>query len=132
MITTAWLTIGTDHFDEVTAFYRLILGQEPHPFSPERYAEFQLPGLRLGIFRPRADNMAEFAQSHQSGFSLCLEVDNLDRAIAEFKQSQLAIDPSAIQTASHGREIYLYDPAGNRVILHQSTTNVHSISANSL
>jgi hypothetical protein len=27
--------------------------------------------------------------------------------------------PGEIITASHGREIYTYDPAGNRLILHQ-------------
>lgn len=119
-ITAAWLTIGTDRFNEVTAFYGLLFGQEPNCFHPERYAEFHLPGLRLGIFRPRTDNLVEFSQSHQSGFSLCLEVENLDKAIAKLQQDQLAIDPSTLQTASHGREIYLYDPVGNRIILHQS------------
>ncbi|MFN9175039.1 MAG: VOC family protein, partial [Synechocystis sp.] len=66
MIKTAWLTIGTEKFSEVVNFYRLVLQQEPKPFSPDRYAEFHLPGLRLGIFRPQADHQAEFSQSDQS------------------------------------------------------------------
>lgn len=124
MITTAWLTIGTDNFTEVVNFYRLVLRQEPNPFSPDRYAEFPLPGLRLGIFRPQADHQAEFAQSDQSGFSLCLEVEELETAIAHFQTLDPTINASQIQTASHGREIYVYDPAGNRLILHQSITKV--------
>ncbi|MEY2984200.1 MAG: hypothetical protein RLZZ568_817 [Cyanobacteriota bacterium] len=120
MITTAWLTIGTDHFTAVVEFYRLVLQQDPQPWHPDRYAEFHLPGLRLGIFRPQVDHQGEFAQSDQSGFSLCLEVDNLERAIAQFQRGDLALNPGQIQTASHGREIYSYDPAGNRIILHES------------
>ena len=120
MIKTAWLTIGTDHFTEVVGFYRLVLQQEPEPFSPERYAEFHLPGLRLGIFRPQADHQQEFAQSDHSGFSLCLEVENLETAIARFQRGNLGLNRSQIQTASHGREIYVYDPVGNRLILHES------------
>lgn len=120
MIKTAWLTIGTNKFTEVVTFYRLVLQQEPKPWSQERYAEFHLPGLRLGIFRPQADHQAEFAQSDQSGFSLCLEVEDLEMAIAKFQQGNLYVNVSQIRTASHGREIYVYDPAGNRIILHQS------------
>ncbi len=120
MIKTAWLTLGTKQFTEVVDFYRDVLQQKPKPFSPERYAEFHLPGLRLGIFRPQADHQREFAQSAQSGFSLCLEVEDLETAIAHFQQVNPGINLSQIQTASHGREIYVYDPAGNRLILHQS------------
>jgi predicted enzyme related to lactoylglutathione lyase len=120
MIKTAWLTIGTDHFTKVVEFYRLVLQQDPKPFSPDRYAEFHLPGLRLGIFSPQADHQQEFAHSEQSGFSLCLEVENLEMAIAQFQRGNLKLHSCEIQTASHGREIYVYDPAGNRLILHES------------
>lgn len=119
MITTAWLTIGTDQFTAVVDFYRTVLRQTPQPFTPERYAEFQLPGLRLGIFRPQTDHQGEFSQSAQSGFSLCLEVEDLATAIANFQAGAPAVSLGQIQTAAHGQEIYVYDPAGNRLILHQ-------------
>ena len=46
-------------------------------------------------------------------------VDNLERSINEL--AQLGYPPQGqITTASHGREIYAYDPDGNRLILHQS------------
>jgi hypothetical protein len=51
--------------------------------------------------------------------SLCLEVASLEDSID--KLTQLGYPPLAqITTASHGREIYAYDPDGNRLILHQS------------
>jgi len=52
--------------------------------------------------------------------SLCLEVADLEGAIAHL--TQLGYPPSgAIITASHGREVYAYDPDGNWLILHQTT-----------
>jgi hypothetical protein len=51
--------------------------------------------------------------------SLCVEVADLDAAIARL----VAIGyppPGDMLTASHGREIYAYDPDGNRLILHEA------------
>ena len=57
-------------------------------------------------------------QSEQSGLSLCLDVDDLDAAIAHLINLGYP-PPGEIIVASHGREIYAYDPNGNRLILHQ-------------
>ena len=117
-IQEAFLTIGTEKFTEVVDFYRQFLSQEPNPHNPMKYAEFQLQGLRLAIFYPKSDHKAEFSQSQGSGLSLCLTVKDLDSAIARLKN--LGYSPTAeIQTSSHGREIYAYDPAHNRLILYQ-------------
>ncbi len=52
--------------------------------------------------------------------SLCLDVENLEVAIAHL--TQLGYPPSGdIITASHGREMYAYDPDGNWLILHQDS-----------
>jgi hypothetical protein len=51
--------------------------------------------------------------------SLCLEVSDLEDAIAHITALGFP-PPGEILTASHGREIYAYDPDGNRLILHQS------------
>ena len=84
------------------------------------YAEFSIAGLRLGIFAPKSSNQSEFSQPRQSGLSICLEVESLERSIDTL--AQLGYPPSGkITTASHGREIYAYDPDGNRLILHQNT-----------
>ncbi|BFM39234.1 VOC family protein [Synechocystis sp. LKSZ1] len=118
MIEQAFLTIGTEQFETVVAFYQAWLQQGPDRYQAERYAEFHLPGLTLGIFRPQSSHQREFQSSTGSGFSLCLEVTNLETAIAEL--TALGYPPrNPIQETSHGREVYGYDPAGNRIILHQ-------------
>lgn len=120
---TAFVTIATLNFDEVVGFYQQLLAQSPKPYLPSRYAEFQLSGLRLGIFWPKLSHQEEFGNSVGSGISLCLEVENLETAIAFLNQLGATLSHS-ITTASHGREIYAYDPAGNRLILHQSNPSL--------
>lgn len=51
--------------------------------------------------------------------SLCLEVSNLEDAIAHLTALGYP-PPGDISIASHGREIYAYDLDGNRLILHQA------------
>ena len=84
------------------------------------YAEFQLSGLRLGIFQPSKGNEAEFANSLNSKMSLCFEVRDLDGAIAHLTNIGYP-PPGEVVIASHGKEVYAYDPDGNRLILHQSS-----------
>lgn len=113
-------------FDQLVQFYQKLLNQKPNPYIPSVYAEFQLNGLNLGIFKPNATHHQEFANSFQSGMSLCLEVENLEDAIAFL--TQMGYPPTGdITNASHGREIYAYDPARNRLILHQGLSKVLSI-----
>ncbi len=116
----AFLTIGATNFTEVVDFYQNLLQQKPQPYSPERYAEFQLPGMVLGIFSPQPSHAGEFSQSQNSGFSLCLEVEDLEMAIARMTKLDPSFDRESMVIASHGREIYGYDPAGNRLIFHSA------------
>jgi predicted enzyme related to lactoylglutathione lyase len=105
---------------QLTDFYTQLFGRSPDSFIPQVYAEYRLPGLRLGLFKPKSDHWPEFAHSAHSGISLCLEVTNLEQAIAHL--TQLGYPPTgSITVASHGREIYAYDPLGNRLILHESS-----------
>ncbi len=116
--TAALVTLASVDFEKLVRFYTQLLAQEPKSYTPYVYAEFQLRGLRLGIFRPQQMNRSEFEQA-KSGMSLCLEVNDLKGAIAHL--SALGYPPPGeILTASHGIEIYAYDPDGNRLILHQS------------
>ncbi len=124
-ISAAFLTIArtsaSSDFDRLVDFYKGLCAQEPKPFLPKVYAEFHLPGLRLGIFRPKDSHSTEFNNSAHSSMSICLEVARLEEAIEHLKT--LGYPPQGeIMTASHGREIYAYDPAGNRLILHQALT----------
>ncbi len=115
----AFVTVAVADIETLVQFYAQLLNQEPKPCIPNVYAEFQLPGLRLGIFKPKEKNLVEFENSDRSGMSLCLEVDDLEEAIAHLTSLGYP-PPGEITTASHGREIYAYDPARNRLILHQS------------
>jgi catechol 2,3-dioxygenase-like lactoylglutathione lyase family enzyme len=119
MFTAAIATIASVNFDRTIDFYTQFLEIIPQGCIPKVYAEFRLPGLKLAIFCPHPRHRDEFGQSQQSGMSLCLEVASLEDAIA--KLTQLGYPPpGAITIASHGREIYAYDPDGNRLILHQA------------
>jgi predicted enzyme related to lactoylglutathione lyase len=122
VITDAIVTIGTANFTQVVKFYEDILQQKPLPYLPLVYAQFSLPGLHrlhLGIFKPQASQEGEFSKPQGSGFSLCLEVRDLNVAIAQITRQGYPVN-GKIMVASHGREIYVYDPDGNRLIFHQS------------
>lgn len=114
----AFLTIGTTELTKLVDFYCQLFNQQPQTYLPQVYAEFQLQGLRLGIFQPKEDHRQEFIHGHGSTMSLCLEVDNLEEAVALLTTLGYA-PPGTILDTSHGREIYAYDPMGNRLILHQ-------------
>lgn len=115
---TAFITLAAVDITKLVSFYTQLLGQEPQTYVPNVYAEFQLPSLRLAIFKPKQTHELEFKNT-KSGLSLCLEVSNLEEAIAHLTALGYP-PPGEIITASHGREIYAYDPNGNRLILHQA------------
>jgi catechol 2,3-dioxygenase-like lactoylglutathione lyase family enzyme len=125
----ALLTLASPQFDHLVQFYRQFLSLEPVTLLPNSYAEFHLPGLRLGIFRPKdreevdggwgiGDSENPFPSS-PTGMALCLEVPNLEEAITHL--ATLGYPPSSdIIAASHGCEVYAADPDGNWLILHQT------------
>jgi catechol 2,3-dioxygenase-like lactoylglutathione lyase family enzyme len=114
----AFVTLASRDAEQLIHFYSQLLGQQPTVYIPDRYAEFELPGLRLSIFRPRAEDQPEFVARSSSSISLCLETADLEGAIAHL--TELGYPPTGeIITASHGKEIYAYDPGGHRLILHQ-------------
>lgn len=116
--TEALVTIASVNFANLVNFYSQLLNHQPKSVTPNVYAEFQLPGVRLGIFQPQISHRTEFSNSAQSQISLCLEVSNLADAIAHLANLGYP-PPGEISTTSHGREIYAYDPDGNRLILHE-------------
>jgi predicted enzyme related to lactoylglutathione lyase len=120
MISSKKLWIALTDFDGETlkTFYQNLFGQEPEIEIPNIYAEFNLPGLRLGLFKPNPNHLQEFTAPSSGGMSLCLEVENLETAIAEL--IAMGHPSPKIHTASHGRESYVYDPCGNRIILYES------------
>ncbi|MEM1251317.1 MAG: VOC family protein [Cyanobacteria bacterium P01_H01_bin.21] len=117
-VSTAFVTLASDNLQTLVEFYQRLLLQEPQSYVPGRYAEFVLPGLTLALFKPSQDSVAEFTGT-ASSMSVCLEVGDLVDAIATLETIGYP-PPGEIIYASHGQEIYAYDPAGNRLILHQS------------
>ena len=119
-IQEAFVTLAHKDLQVLVEFYQELLGQPPRIYIPQRYGEFVLPGLKLALFKP-ADSQ-EFVGS-AANMSVCLEVEELKDAIATLTQLGYP-PPGNIIHASHGQEIYAYDPAGNRLILHQSPKSV--------
>jgi predicted enzyme related to lactoylglutathione lyase len=114
----ALVTIAAVDFDRLLAFYSILLQQEPQPYQPNVYGGFKVAGLDLGIFKPKAINNTEFVQQGGGAISLCLSVSNLEVVLSHLAAAGYP-QTAAVLTASHGRELYIYDPDGNRVILHQ-------------
>ncbi|MBW4520189.1 MAG: VOC family protein [Scytolyngbya sp. HA4215-MV1] len=127
------MTLAAKDFSSLVVFYCQFFEQAPTTTIAKVYAEFQLPGLRLGIFKPKRGEAELLAQGtrerrdrgNEGGgtllpqMSLCLEVECLEVAIARLTHLGYP-PPGEIMLASHGREIYAFDPEGNGWILHQS------------
>lgn len=113
-----FVAIAAENFAEVVNFYQTILAQDPHSYATNRYAEFRLKSLKIGIFKPSPHHETEF-QGKAGSLSLCLEVENLEAAIALVQSAGGAVSAEITQ-ASHGRECYAYDPVGDRLILHEA------------
>ena len=117
-IHTVFVALADRQDAALVTFYRQLFG-EPTTAIPNLYAEFQLPGLKLGIFQPKASHQEEFDRCSSGSMSLCIEVEQLETAIEHLRCLGFP-PPGEIMIASHGREIYAYDPAGNRLILHEA------------
>jgi predicted enzyme related to lactoylglutathione lyase len=132
----AWMAIAVQSLTGSVQFYQTLLGDGAVFRQIGGYVEFDLGDLRLGLFEPKPEASPEFAQRGQNPISLCLAVTDLDRSLAAFCERRAAAlasqsaDNSAddlpsnpaptIYQASHGRETYLYDPDGNRIILYEA------------
>ncbi|MBD2435978.1 VOC family protein [Nostoc sp. FACHB-110] len=117
--TEVFITIASFNVNTLVDFYTQLFGENPTTLQPDIYAEFRFSGLRLGIFKPKTTHRQEFANSSNSKISFCLEVKNLAAAIAHLTNLGYP-PPGEISLAAHGREIYAYDPDGNRLILYEA------------
>jgi predicted enzyme related to lactoylglutathione lyase len=117
--TELFVAIATPDLESTTQFYGQLLDLSIPVIIPGVYAEVTVSGLRLGFFVPKVAHRNEFLGQPGGSISLCLEVEDLDEAIARLNQIGFPPPGSIFQT-SHGREVYAYDPQGNRLILHES------------
>jgi predicted enzyme related to lactoylglutathione lyase len=121
--TTLFVAIADLDGHTLKQFYQALLSQNPVIEIPNEYAEFVLPGLRLGLFRPSDTHQQEFINPSSGSMSLCIEVEDIKATITHL--TTLGYPPAgSIQQTSHGREIYAYDPQGNRIILHEAASIV--------
>ena len=114
----AYIAIASTNITKTVDFYSKLLQLKPEKYLTNVYAEFDYQQLRIAIFKPKIDNIAEFNNSQGSGMSICLEVADLENAIAFL--TVIGYPPANdIIVSSHGKELYVYDPSGNRIILYQ-------------
>ena len=113
-----FIALASKNVKKQVAFYSELLQTKPTVNTPS-YAELSISNVKIAIFQPSADNASEFAAVSSGAMSFCLEIDNLDAVVSYLTDLGYSI-PREIMQTSHGREIYAYDPDGNRVILHQS------------
>lgn len=127
MISEIYIALASTRLRAQVKFYSSFFSMPPQ-VQTDSYAEFRFPGLKLAIFTPNAKGLSEFhvkasaqglAQNSKSPMSFCMEVESLTGAIAHLTELGYP-PPGDIIRASHGQEIYAYDPDGNRLILHQS------------
>jgi len=116
-ISELFIALSSNNIENQVAFYSALLKIRPK-VATSAYAEFRMNGLKIAIFQPSADNVSEFAAASSGAMSFCLEVDDIESAIAHLKTLGYPLSNEIMHT-SHGKEIYAYDPDGNRLILHQ-------------
>ncbi len=107
------VSVATPDVIRLGSFYQSLLGIPPAVVMGDRYWEFRLPGLRLGLYR---SHKPEF-QPHLGSVSVCLQVRDLALMLDHpvLKGSSI----SAVRTEGHGSEVEVLDPDGNRVVIHQ-------------
>jgi predicted enzyme related to lactoylglutathione lyase len=117
----SWLAIAVRSLTGSVQFYQTLLGDGAVFRQIGKYVEFDLGDLRLGLFEPKPEAAPEFDQRGHNPMSLCLAVADLDQTLTQLTAQFLLPDgPPEIVLASHGREVYLFDPDGNRIILYES------------
>jgi predicted enzyme related to lactoylglutathione lyase len=116
-IRKAWVTIAAQDLERSISFYSQLFAQQPISEIPNKYAEFEVSGLRLGIYQPRSNELQ--SNGEFPIVSLCLEVEDLEEAIEHLTKIGASVGETI--RSSHGIECYAYDPHGNRIILYQPT-----------
>ena len=81
-----FVTVASDQVEVLVEFYTGLFSQTPSREMAGTYAEYDLPGLRLAIFKPSASHQGEFLgsgrETRASGaMSLCLQVGDIYGAI---------------------------------------------------
>jgi hypothetical protein len=91
----ALMTLAAKDFFGLVGFYCELFEQEPVATIAQVYAEFQLPGLRLGIFKPTQSNEGAWTDASEFVFGG-----------GEFGSGDRASDPSRLCTTRRNYDCF--------------------------
>jgi len=110
------VTVPCTDYDESVRFYKK-LGLRQIVHSPPRYARFETPtGSTLSIHRFEAG-------AGKSGIVVYFEVDDVDSTVATLLERGLEFEVTPRDQDWLWREVYLLDPAGNRLCIYHAGKN---------
>ncbi len=118
-IVRSFVTIAVANWQQSLQFYQCLLQLAPKVLQPDRYAEFDPPSCTIALYVARPEESSQPTElSAYPSMSLCLQVKSISAVLAQLKTINYDA-PAGIQQSSHGAEIYVYDPNGNRIILYE-------------
>jgi predicted enzyme related to lactoylglutathione lyase len=110
----ALVALQARDFERAVAFYKEVLGL-PMTFRHESYwAEFQAPGLSIGI-----EAAGDDAVVGGGTISLCFEVRAIDNVVDGLRSRGISF-LGPVRDTFHGKEAYFTDSEGNPIVLHES------------
>jgi predicted enzyme related to lactoylglutathione lyase len=110
----ALVALQARDFERAVAFYKEVLGL-PMTFRHESYwAEFQAPGLSIGI-----EAAGDDAVVGGGTISLCFEVRAIDSVVDGLRSRGISF-LGPVRDTFHGKEAYFTDSEGNPIVLHES------------
>ncbi len=109
-------TIPCADYDASVSFYKT-LGLTQIVDCPSRYARFETDaGTTLSL------HMAETAAPN-SAFVIYFEVADVDATVAQLQKKGLQFDTEPVDQKWLWREVYINDPAGNRICIYHAGEN---------
>ena len=110
------VTIPCTDYDQSVRFYKA-LGLTQIVDSAPRYARFETnAGTTLSIHKVESTELG-------SGIVIYFEVENVDTTVEELKADGLEFETEPADQRWLWREVYLRDPAGNRVCIYHAGRN---------
>ena len=110
------VTIPCTDYDQSVRFYKA-LGLTQIVDSAPRYARFETnAGTTLSIHKVESTELG-------SGIVIYFEVEDVDTTVEELKADGLEFETEPADQRWLWREVYLRDPAGNRVCIYHAGRN---------
>ena len=119
------IAIAVTDLEEARSTYAQLLGVEPSEIETVadqlvRVCFFRVGESKIELISPLPDNkgVSAFLAKRGSGLHhICLEVDDLDAALAEYRQAGLRLIDESPRLGASGRRIAFVHPAGTEGVL---------------